>query len=404
MFSFLFGHKINTVYLKLSQIAYGGEFYYSLRNYKLKSIDTYDTQFSKVNDSLLKKIGNNSFYSFKNDRTGFVVTLFENIKNNEIVIAYRGTERVGLGENSSNLIALGKDIQTDLNIILGEMDEQFSDAYDFYNLVKKQNPKAKIILVGQSLGGALAQLVAAKVYSNTKQKIKTFTYNAPGCKHLLKTFGCKEHLNYSFVNNYAVMNDWCGMFAENIGQTFLLPPISFCTSEKKSLAELFENALLATHEGIFDCSGRVIRKPKNFNQAEGLSLWYFDVNNPIKDFEKPSDLIASVLPSFELPNHVDNIAEAVQNKWQGFVKNQSTKFQEITAQIQTATNEFIETQKDKIVEGLSNTTINQISTFLDDTFADITVDSLVVALSVMKKMKIHKTYSNYYNSFERYLR
>ena len=114
MFSFLFQHKINTDYLKLSQIAYGGEFYYSLRKYQLKDVDVSGTKFLKVNDVLLKKIGNTSFYSFKNENSGFVATLFENTKNGEIVIAYRGTERVGLGENSSNIIVLGKDIQTDV--------------------------------------------------------------------------------------------------------------------------------------------------------------------------------------------------------------------------------------------------------------------------------------------------
>ena len=28
--------------------------------------------------------------------------------------------------------------------------------------------------------------------------------------------------------------------------------------------------------------GKIIKKPKDFNQEEGLSLWYFDKNNPIK--------------------------------------------------------------------------------------------------------------------------
>jgi len=86
------------------------------------------------------------------------------------------------------------------------------------------------------------------------------------------------------------------------------------------------------------------------------------------------------------------------------VKTQSPKFQEITNQIQTATSDFIETQKDRIVEGFSNSTINQISEFLDETFSDITVESLVSALSVLKKMKINKTHPDYYQGFERYVK
>ena len=114
---FCFNKKINTDYLKLSQIAYGGEFYYGLRDYRLKNLEVLNTRFEKVSDNLLKKIGNKIFYSYKNEDSGFVAVLFENIKKNEIVIAYRGTERIGLGENSSDIVALGKDIKTDMNLI-----------------------------------------------------------------------------------------------------------------------------------------------------------------------------------------------------------------------------------------------------------------------------------------------
>jgi len=312
MFSFFFNKKINTEYLKLAQVVYGGEFYYSLQSYQLKNLDVAGTQFEKVYDTLLKKIGNSSFFSFKNESSGFVATLFENKKNKELVIAYRGTERIGLGENVSNFIALGKDVQTDINIVLGEKDQQFLDAYDFYKLVKSQNPKAKIVIVGQSLGGALAQLVGAKVYFDINQKVKTFSYNAPGCKHLLGILGCDENLDYSFITNYAVMNDWCGMFGENIGVTYLIPPIKPKKAKTDSALEAFENALFNTHEGIFKYKGIVIKKPKDFNQAEGLSLWYFDSSNPIKEFEKPSEFISSLKLSIELPEQIDTFAESVQ--------------------------------------------------------------------------------------------
>ena len=173
MFSFLFPKKIDTELLKLSQITYGGEFYYNLKNYTQKDLFLDNTQFKKINDNLLKKIGNTNFFSYKNENSGFVANLFENIKNKNLVIAYRGTERIGLGENMSDLIALGKDVNTDINIILSKYDEQYKDAYDFYNLVKEQNPKSKITIIGQSLGGALAQLVSAKIYSATNKKLNT---------------------------------------------------------------------------------------------------------------------------------------------------------------------------------------------------------------------------------------
>ena len=261
---FWFDKKIDTDLLRLAQIAYGGEFYYGLENYGQKELSLDGTKFKKVPDTLLKKIGNTKFYAYKNEVSGFSANLFENLKNGNLVIAYRGTERIGLGENTSDLLALGKDIITDINMISAKPDEQFGDAYLFYNIVKAQNPKAKITIIGQSLGGALAQLAAAKIYSDTKQKIKTYTYNAPGCRHLLGVMECNASLNCSFITNYAVMNDWCGMFGENIGETYLLPPIPLGQPKSSDTADILNAALLVCHEGIFECSGKVVKKPENF--------------------------------------------------------------------------------------------------------------------------------------------
>ena len=61
---FCFKKKIDTDYLKLSQIAYGGEFFYSLNKYQLKNLDVSNSKFEKKSDNLLKKIGNTSFYSY----------------------------------------------------------------------------------------------------------------------------------------------------------------------------------------------------------------------------------------------------------------------------------------------------------------------------------------------------
>lgn len=406
MFSFLFPKKIDTELLKLSQITYGGEFYYNLKNYTQKDLVLDNTQFKKINDNLLKKIGNNNFFSYKNENSGFVANLFENIKNKNLVIAYRGTERIGLGENVSDLIALGKDVNTDINIILSKYDEQYKDAYDFYNLVKEQNPKSKITIIGQSLGGALAQLVSAKIYSATNKKLNTYTYNAPGCKHLLEVFSCNKNLDYSFITNYAVMNDWCGMFGEKIGETYLIPPIPPQKLEKSLMPDILMNVLLSSHEGIFEYSGKIIKKPKNFNQNEGLSLWYFDENNPIKEFETPSAFITSVMPSMNIPQM--NIPQmdflnAIQSKTEEFFKEQNNKFQEISSQIQTATLEFFNTHKDKLPESIANNTINQVSQFFDYTFSQITKDTLKNALSILIELKIDKTNPDYFNSFKKYM-
>ena len=127
----MFERKIKNEYLKLAQIVYGGEFYLQLKNYKLKEIET--SKFQKVTDSLLSKQDNNDFYAYKNDETGFVGNVFDNGKN--LVIAFRGTERIGLGENESDLGALMKDVMTDVDLMTGNFDKHFQDAWTFYKEV-----------------------------------------------------------------------------------------------------------------------------------------------------------------------------------------------------------------------------------------------------------------------------
>ena len=116
------------------------------------------------------------------------------IKNNELVIAYRGTERLGLGENISNLNVFMKDVLTDVNMMTATFDMQFKDAWEFYKTVKSQNPKRKIVIVGQSLGGALAQIVSAKEYTVNRKKIKTYTLNPKNSKAEVVTDGISENL------------------------------------------------------------------------------------------------------------------------------------------------------------------------------------------------------------------
>ena len=169
----MFERKLKKEYLKLAQIIYGGEFYLELENYKLKKITLpADSDIKQVADSLLNKHGNTDFYAYKNKKTGFVGNLFENIKTKELVIAYRGTERPGLGENVADKKALLKDVSTDINLITSNFDMQFKDAWEFFKTVKIQNPKRKIVIVGQSLGGALAQIITAKEYTINRKKVE----------------------------------------------------------------------------------------------------------------------------------------------------------------------------------------------------------------------------------------
>lgn len=376
----MFERKINQEYLKLAQIIYGGEFYLQLKNYKLKELQ--NTKFQKVTDTLMSKQGNNDYFAYKNDETGFVGNVFDNGKN--LVIAYRGTERLGLGENISDIGALLKDVITDVNLMTITFDKQFKDAWDFYKEVKRENPKRKIVIVGQSLGGALAQIVAAKEYTVNRNEVETYTYNAPGCSHLLDTYDCNTKYDYSFITNYSVMNDWCGMFGEHVGKRYLIKPLEIPASTTNTTAEILNNILLATHEGIFNYSektmGKVIKKPSKFNQKEGLSLWYFDKNNPLRDYPNFSDFIKSSIPSIAQIDFSKN--EFVQKAQQFLKNNIPDEFQNSTVAvaIKSAADDSSMNPNEqiaKIQESFNSDNIfTNVIRVLDSAFAELSLDSL----------------------------
>ncbi len=386
----MFERKIKNDYLKLAQIIYGGEFYLQLKNYKIKEIAS--SKFQKVTDSLLSKQGNNDYYAYKNDDTGFVGNVFDNGKN--LVIAYRGTERLGLGENVSDISALLKDIITDVNLMTAEFDNQFKDAWEFYKIVKNENPKRKIVIVGQSLGGALAQIVAAKEFTVNREKVETYTFNAPGCSHLLDTYDCNLRYDYSFITNYSVMNDWCGMFGEHVGKRYLIKPIAIPASEENSTAEILNNILLKTHEGIFDYTenlmGKVINKPSNFNQKEGLSLWYFDNNNPLKNYANISDFAKENAQNVTQTDYSKN--EFLQKVQQFFINDAAEEAQEspVAVAIKNTMDNFIASSNEqfaKIMENFNNNSFTTAIKILDSTFSELSLDNLENAKKIVAKIK-----------------
>lgn len=387
----MFEKRINKNYLKLAQIVYGGEFYLELKNYKLKEVLFSNSNIEKVTDFILRKNNNYDFYSYKNETSGFAANLFEHINKKELVIAYRGTERFGLGENTSDLSTVIKDVTTDINIVTGNFDKQFRDAWLFYKAVKEQNTNKKITIVGQSLGGALAQIVAAKEYTVNRKKIPTFTFNAPGCSHLLDVYDCSLNLNYSFITNYSVMNDWCGMFGEHVGQRYLISPIPLPTINQEAKLESLNEILLSTHEGIFDYSeatmGKVHRKPKDFNQEEGLSLWYFDPNNPIQIYKNMANYIKSKAPqlNFQQPTAENNVL--IQKAEKFFRENISSEMQNsnIAVALKAASDNIAKIQNE-LIEDISNNTFAVAIKVFDEAIADLTQESLKRANKILDKL------------------
>ena len=382
----MFEKKINNDYLKLAQIAYGGDYYLGLDKYKLKKVVFNNSKIEVVVDSLLSKKGITDYYSYKNLNTGFAANLFENKTTGEFVIAYRGTERPGLGENENDIKSVLKDFMTDMNLVISNFDEQFNDAWKFFKTVKQQHPKSKIVIVGQSLGGALAQIVAAKEYTINRSKVETYTFNAPGCSHMLDVCDCNPKLNYSFVTNYSVMNDWCGMFGEHVGQRYLIPPIPLNDIEKGSSVEVLNNVLFTTHEGIFNYTeesmGKVIRKPKEFNQNEGLALWFFDKNNPVNQSKCLSEFMLVHFPQLRFLQTGEPVVETSGNKIQNPTLNkviENVQNSSVGVAIKNATDNLKQAQiaqKEKFLEELNNTTVALAIRTIDSAMSCLTQNDL----------------------------
>ena len=387
----MFERKIKKDYLNLAKVAYGGEFYYNLGDYRLVEINIENTKFSKVTDSLLSQKGDTKFFSYKNAESGFVANVFEHIKNKTLVIAYRGTERLGLGENVSDIYAFMNDVSTDINLMTSNFDMQFQDAWSFYLTVKNQFKNRKIVIVGQSLGGALAQIIPAKEYTVNRKKIEAYTYNAPGCAHLLDMYGCNTKLNYLFITNYSVMNDWCGMFGEHVGKTYVIRPIEIRAIKSDAVADVLTNVLLSTHEGIFDYTeetmGKVRRKPRDFGQIEGLSLWYFDKNNPIKDNANISDFLAQNEQKFDLSENdfikktgeflKENVPIEIQNSGVGLA-------------VKKAADNFISSSNEQMAkwnENINNNSFSVAMKILDSIASELSLATLERANKILNKMK-----------------
>ena len=116
----------------------------------------------------------------------------------EVVIAYAGT-------NSALDIAWD-----DMLIAIQIEPTQANGARTFYNQTignSLVSSTANIYITGHSLGGSLAQIVAAE-----KNK-ECVTFNAPGMKH-------KVPGTYNNITNYVNINDWVGSYKEHVGNTY----------------------------------------------------------------------------------------------------------------------------------------------------------------------------------------
>ncbi len=134
------------------------------------------------------------------DSNGFYAEAYE--KDGKIIIAYRGSDD-------------RKDwLYSDAQIAAGNLPDQWENAKAFYKEVERRNPNTPISVTGHSLGGALAQFVAAVYDLNAE------TFAAPGvldnCRRLE---GFDTSANYDKVINHILVTDPFGNYGRHVGQT-----------------------------------------------------------------------------------------------------------------------------------------------------------------------------------------
>lgn len=185
--------------------------------------------------------------------SGFDAVVFYNEQSNEVVIGYRGTEpqwgdqdqtinRVMDMETDFSDVVMGKYkyIEESINspvttaildsplVLLNNYVEyknnQFHQAEALYEAVKEQYPNARISATGHSLGGALAQFVAAR------NDISGVTFSAPSVTNLLSDDLLEKVNNGDFdkqIINYVNPSDSVGAgfiseYERHIGSTYYI--------------------------------------------------------------------------------------------------------------------------------------------------------------------------------------
>jgi len=126
--------------------------------------------------------------ALNDSNTGFSARAFRNVLTGEVVVSYRGSDdrKDWTGSN--------------VDLFFQQKPETLQLAVKFYNEVKDTFGGTPIV-TGHSLGGALAQLVAAL------ESTTGYAFNAPGVLSILKRFEGHENdtaAQYSEVSSIGV--------------------------------------------------------------------------------------------------------------------------------------------------------------------------------------------------------
>ena len=173
--------------------------------------------------------GWNQFDSQSADN-GFHAKAFE--KDGKVVIAFRGSDD-------------GGDLRVDHQMLSGRLPDQFADATQFVERVKRSHPDAEIIVTGHSLGGALSELTASKFAD-----IKGITFDAVGTEGLVS--GHRQHGLQDNGNtlNYVVRDDIISNAHKHVGTTVVVDGVRGHDQHAIQNFTGDNNALVGTEGGL----------------------------------------------------------------------------------------------------------------------------------------------------------
>ena len=187
----------------------------------------YPTNFIKELEQLSYHVNNSqkihrpinwrSIEKYENSKTGFKGEAFIN-KNGQKVLVFAGTDPLSI-----------KDDFNDLQILkLKKMPEQAEDAYQAYSKLKSRYEENEdIIIVGYSLGGALAQIVCNETGA------RGVNFAPLGVSDIVKP----KHVNQ--IINFGNENDtlYRGTFDELLGTRYVIPDGDTSLSKGQSIIQ-----------------------------------------------------------------------------------------------------------------------------------------------------------------------
>ncbi len=101
-------------------------------------------------------------------------------KANIIAITIRGTDFFKDSVDLESSIQFLNDFKEIINYNLNNSLDQLTDAVNFYNQIRSLFPKNEIILIGHSLGGVVAQFLAASILQNLDKIARVYSFDSPG--------------------------------------------------------------------------------------------------------------------------------------------------------------------------------------------------------------------------------